>query len=438
MNRLRQYLVFFIYTNALFALSNFTYAACMKTDSLMTINETTSTALNFGKIQYSSNYIQPIGSIIGQIIVQPTHKALSPETTLWTCDKADLPNIYFLVATAGWDTFGGYEDFGNGIYATWFRYIGLKQTMAGVTLSRNWAKVNIKTYKIEKNKIKIRLRDIPALEATLYKVNSLPGFNPAKTNCNRSMAIAGSYSKAQIFQGGSGYCRTASALIQLSGNNKVKLPFGHDGIGDDSSKSYKFYKANNGIMFGLATSNTSLSQDDTCAIRTKNPLITIPTISAIDLNKNISSSANFSIELECNENIKSGINSSQLAMGFLPSISTQNQTKHLKLVSGNGASLFLTAENYYHTNTAKGVGLVIQNPKTQSNINFLTPSVTPGGGNSEGWYPIIENNTTTLSPSRSGYKIYRKEYRAVLKKLPNQSPTPGQFKTTATIMVKIQ
>lgn len=432
--------LFILISLSLLLISNSSHSECERNRNIF-FSEDNTTPLNFGEISYADHHSQPVGSILSQTSAKATHPGMSADTVLWTCNKSDLPNIYFLVATSGSNTFGGRDALGDDIYATWFRYIGLKQTMAGVTLSRYWQKVPISknNYIISNDKIKIRLMDIPSLEAKLIKVDKLPFTKKVAEYCNNNMAIAGTYANATIYGGGAGKCMTASARIQLGGNNNVVFKnFKGDQPGGDSKSNNLFYMASNGIAYGLGTSNTKLIQKYTCFVRTKTPLIKIPAITATDLHHHAVSTTDFNLELECNDNFQSGIQPGQIAIGFLPSINSQTQAKNLNLLTGNGTSEFLISENYHHANTAKGVGLTIQSSSSQTNLHFLAPNAPIGGGNATGWHPIVESNTININTGNPGYNIYSKQYRAVLQKLPNQTPTPGQFKATATIMVKIQ
>ena len=108
----------------------------------------------FGKINLTDTYLQPVGTMLASIAVPPTNYTTggaNGASVLWECDAADLPNIYFLVATNGDDRVGGFYDIGtvdglSDVYATWFAYVGIRQTMSGVTLTRHWQKVPITSY----------------------------------------------------------------------------------------------------------------------------------------------------------------------------------------------------------------------------------------------------------------------------------------------------
>jgi hypothetical protein len=93
---------------------------------------------------------------------------------VWECDVADLPNIQFLVATNGDDRVGilgfGRPRWNAKCLCNFFRYVGIKQTMDGVVLTKFWQPLPVRNYVTVGNKIQIRLQDIPILSAELYQL----------------------------------------------------------------------------------------------------------------------------------------------------------------------------------------------------------------------------------------------------------------------------
>ncbi|EIM9340187.1 adhesin, partial [Escherichia coli] len=150
--------------------------------------------IEFGKINMTDTYFAPAGSLLATTVVPPTNYTSGGATgssVLWECDATDLPNIYFLVATNGDDRVGGFYDAGgpdglSDVYATWFAFVGLKQTMAGVTLGRYWKKVPITSYATQGTKIQIRLQDIPPLHAELYRISTLPDTSATTSWCGNN------------------------------------------------------------------------------------------------------------------------------------------------------------------------------------------------------------------------------------------------------------
>lgn len=419
------------------------YARCTRTYTSMNTADSYATPLEFGKINLTSAYLQPVGSIVGHLVVPPNHRGAPLSTVLWTCDESDLPNIYFLVATNGDEPFGGHVETGaldglSGVYATWWRYIGLKQTMAGVTISRYWQKVNIENYALVNGKVQIRLMDIPPLEATLYRISNLPSYSRGSF-CNSNMIVSGSYKSGKLPNGLTVACNQPSAYIQLSGDNNVTIVPGHDKIGADSNTSFNFWGAYNGFAYGLNTaSSTTLSQAQTCVARNATPNVNFQAIPAIQLKNNDKVEANFNVEVECNESAKSGVASDQTAIGFQPSNAAYLNAQKLNLINTNGSVQYLVSDDYNSPLSAKGVGIQLENATTQTEMHFLNQYAISGGGQAAGWYPVLEGNPKSIGSKQPGYQSYLQEYKAILSKLPNENPQPGKVKATATVVVKIQ
>lgn len=419
------------------------YARCVRSYLGMSATDSNATPLDFGKLNLTSAYLQPVGSVLGHTVVPPTHRGIPLSTVLWTCDEADLPHIYFLVATNGDEPFGGHVETGasdglSGVYATWWQYIGLKQSMAGVTLSRYWQKINIENYQKADGKIQIRLMDIPPLEATLYKISSLPSFTRG-TLCNRNMIVSGSYKSGKLSTIGTASCNQPSAYIQLAGNNNVNIVPHHDQIGEDSNINFAFWGANNGFAYGLNTStNSNLSQVQTCVARTATPTVLFQAIPAQQINNGSTAEANFNVEVECSNAAKSGVATDHTAIGFQPSNAAYVNAQKLGLINSNGSVQYLVSDQYQQSTYAKGVGIQLENSTTGTKMHFLNQYAISGGGQSAGWYPVLEGDPSPIGSNQSGYRSYVQQYKAILKKIPYLDVKPGKVKATATVVVKIQ
>ncbi len=123
------------------------WAICTKTNVSQT-DDFNSAQIKFGKINLIDTYFAPVGTLIATTVTPPTNYTAggaSGASVLWECDQADLASIHFLVAINGDDRVGGYYNIGandnlTNVYATWFAYVGIKQSMSGITLTRNWQK----------------------------------------------------------------------------------------------------------------------------------------------------------------------------------------------------------------------------------------------------------------------------------------------------------
>ncbi|CCG86019.1 fimbrial protein [Erwinia piriflorinigrans] len=428
---------------ALLMLSATVQATCTRT-SAGQVGDTATAIIPFGKINLSDNYLQPPGTLLSSVVIPPTsynYAGANASSVLFECDRADLSSIYFLVATNGDDRVGGFYDIGGpdglqDVYATWFSYTGLKLTMAGNTVTRYWKKIPIGTYATTSNgKIQIRLQDIPPMQAELYKISSLPASAAASMFCgsgNGGLGFAGST--------GTNYtCNQPNAYIQLSGESNVSFSFGRDKPGEDSAYRFNFWFASNGIGYGMRASN-SLFQTSSCVARNVTPVVILPGISAARLQSGESTSADFSVQIECSNAASSGVNSMQTAIGFQVSYGAWSAAQRLGLVNSSGGVSYLVSDNYYASDMAKGVGIALRNSQG-TNMNFVgqagTLSMTTPGGNAAGWYPVL-NGSNAIGNNATGYTTYNQSMTARLVKLPGADVTPGKVYATAYVVVKMQ
>lgn len=137
----------------IFTISLSTSANCKITGVFQT-EDNRSAQMLLGRINLTDTYFQPVSSLLASIVVPPTAYTFgeaSASSVLWICDEADLPQLYFLMATNGDDRVGGFHETGlidglPDVYASWLAYVGIKQTMAGVVVQRNWKRVSLTTY----------------------------------------------------------------------------------------------------------------------------------------------------------------------------------------------------------------------------------------------------------------------------------------------------
>lgn len=420
------------------------WANCISTGASQTEDERTA-LISFGRINLNSTYFFPVGSSLGSVIVPPTnytYGGATASTILWTCSASDLANIYFMVATNGDDRVGGYFDLGtadglSNVYATNFAYVGLRQTMSGVVLTRFWQKVPVTTYAVnatDKTKIDIRLQDIPPLQAELFRISSIP---PTSGPSNNWSCKIGSKLVYGTTTGTPYLCQQPNSYIQLVGPGLTS-----DKLGDDSNNHYSFWGVDNGFGYGMRIGNI-LYDSPTCVARSATPLVLLPTISVTELNSGLSSTANFNITVECSDNVKSGntANSGQTALGFQVSSGAFSAAKNLGLVNSNNGVSMLLSDNYSAAGMAKGVGINISyssSPATpltligQQGTDFIDFS-----GSTAGWYPVLDH-AVAIGSSQSGYTNYTYNFTATLKKIDGQTVSAGKVKATATVMVKVQ
>ena len=412
---------------------------CRRVSSLLQADSARSALIPFGKINLTDTYFAPVGSLLGSVTVPSTnytYGGVTGSTVLWECDESDLPNIYFLVATNGDDRVGGNVDIGGpdglqNVYATWFAYVGIRQTMSGVAITHIWQKIPITSYETSGTKIQIRLQDIPPLQAELYRVSSLPSAGIASF----CAGIAYASTAGTLYS-----CTEPNAYIQLAGDDNVSFSFGHDKPGDDCATKYNFWGSDNGFGYGMRTAN-KLYSNPTCVARSVTPYVMFPTQTVNDMEAGQEVRGNFSVRIECSDSATSGVSDQQTALGIQVSEGAYNAASTLGLVNNSGGVSTLVSDNYFDENMAKGVGITIANssdPGTsltlvgQPGIATLTP-----GGSAAGWYPVLQG-ATKEGATVSGYSMYSYNFIATLKKLNGQTVTPGKVHATAYVLVKMQ
>lgn len=424
-------------------LSSHAWASCSSSGVTQTEDDRTA-LIPFGKINIFDTYFAPVGTLLGSVTVPPTNYTYGGATAssvLWTCDASDLSSIYFLVATNGDDRVGGYYDIGTtdgltDVYATFFAYVGIKQTMSGVSLTRYWQKVPVTTYATSGSKIQIRLQDIPSLQAELYRISSLPGTSAASSYCGNNntsgSGIVYGSTAGDIYS-----CTQPNAYIQLVGSGLT-----HDEIGEDSSSNYDFWGADNGFGYGMRAVNR-LYNTPTCVARSATPLVLLPTISINDLNNGMTSSASFNVSVECSDSATSGTANAQTALGFQVSSGAYTAAQTLGLVNSSGGVSMLLSDDYTSSTSAQGVGINIaysNEPDTALTLIGYAgtdPLNSSYMGSAAGWHPVLDHAVTSGS-SASGYTNYNYDFTASLKKIEGQTVTAGKVRSTVTVLVKVQ
>jgi len=401
--------------------------------------------IDFGRVNLADAHLQPPGTLLASTIVPPTNYTFggaNAESILWICDKEDLPELHFLVSNNGDSHVDGYHEIGGNdsyIYSTWFEYVGIKQSMAGVTLARKWRRVDLPTQDYTdnckkdrwgnplKNKICIRLKHIPPLHVELYRVATLTP-NWGGFTYGDCWPMAKPTSTGKLYT-----CTQPNSYIQLVGPGLA-----HDNVDDDHAWRFNFWGADNGFGYGMRRA-TSFSRSNTCVARSATPQVLFPPISVNEL-KTGSATANFSVQLECSNEAISGSGKNETAIGLQASPAAFTTAQRLHLVNGSGGISHLLSDQYDSPGTARGVGIRLQRARDNADIYFLGKGST-GGGTAAGWNPFMRGaNMTGLSP-QPGYSYWTIEYNAILEPLPKtagETITPGKVRATAHVLVKVQ
>jgi len=398
-------------------------------------------ALPIGRINLSSRHLQPPGTLLGSGIAPSTlytYQGATADTTLWICDKADVEQrkVYFLVSTNADSRFGGYHDIGQAdglddVHATWFEYVGLRQSIGGVPLGRYWRKVELPGWQIVGQKAHIRLQDIPPMQAELYRVSQRVPTGGASSNC-------GGNRQKQATQTNTAYaCEIATGYLQLAGAVGETLP--HDKEGEDHRTNHRFHAPSNGIAYHLDQS-LILNTSPTCVTRTDATQVTFPTVSAQALQNGDEIPATFSVVVECSHGAVSGTDNEETAIGFQVSPGAFAAAQRLGLVNdASGVDVLISDRYDSDPGLARGVGVSLwQAGRPREFLGW--PGLIGTGhikGPRAGWFPVLDGATAT-GESAPGYQQFRLDFTAKLAKLPAATVTPGKVRATANILVRVQ
>jgi len=411
-------------------------ADCEKSSNMRTLDEH-AIPIYFGRVNLASTYLQPPGSLMASTVVPSSeHFHLMPDTVLWHCDRADLPNLKFLVATNGDSRFGGHNDVGGtdgvaDVYATWFEEAGLRLTMAGVPLTRYWRAVPVSSYhaytEYGKRYIDIRLKDIPPLHAELVRVSNRDpkkGANLCTTTGRNANAEGRRYE-----------CAQPNGYLQLTGYGSG---LDQDKEGADSNTSYKFWSKNNGVGYRMYQ-NAFLVARPSCAVRRAPAHVTFAAVSAERLNSGHGVTVPFGVQIECQNTAPSGTGKNQVSIGIQVSPGAWRAAQALKLVNKQGGvSELVSDQTGLDATLATGVGITLTD-KLGGRVNFVGQLNDEPGGNpaSAGWYPVRYGSKKT-GPSGSQHTLYERQYTATLARLPGKTATAGRIHATASVVVKVQ
>jgi len=408
-------------------------ATCSRIYSGIQTRDNSTAQLTFGRINLTSAHLQPVGTLLGSIVISPASApGLTSETVMWECDITDADDLYELFATNGDDRVGGFWDIGaaDGLpnyFATWFPYVAIRLTHvnSGQVYTRYWQQARITEYATVGNKIQIKAKHLSLIQAELVRVSSLPPTTGSVSNyCTGTAASSGSGVYPYT-------CTQPNGYIQFQGGG-IKS----DSVGEDSSRYYRFWGARNGVGYGMRSA-ASISYAATCVARNVTPVVTFLPVTAAELNQGATRSSDFTIDLECDNAVNSGTSTNQTALGIQVAQSAYTQAQSMGLVTSGGAVTHLLSNGYgSDPSVATGVGISLRNAKDGTAMNFLGWSNT-GTGASGGWYPVLDGASSNGSNTQN-FTNYSQTITATLSALPGLTAKPGKVNATAYVLVKVQ
>lgn len=371
-----------------------------------------STAANF----------QPDGTLLAAATSDFTTFALNtgydPERVLFRCAAADVDQLFEMYATNGDNDYGGKNEDGaiagnvpSG-FATYVRNVVIRLTnlSTGEYYSRLWKGRRLTGLDTDSTgRILVKAKNFSNLYTELFRID----YVRAGTNNAASYTYAYTQPNAYIAFKGPG----------ISGPVE----------GTDSVSNwpgwYSTWPASIGLYNYLTFRRTTI-----CAVTNFTPTVILPRISVAELNSGSSSSAEFSVDFQCQTGITSGVNAGAVAMGFLVPAANAAKAQALGLMNGSGGISHLVSDNYGAAGMANGVGIRIY--RNNNPMYLLSKNVTQTGNNG-GWYGIFQG-AQTITGTVSGGNSYTENFRAELSKISGQTVTAGAVNAHAQVVIRVQ
>ncbi len=376
-----------------------------------------------GVIDLSTNAnFQPDGTLLAAATSNFTTFALNtgydPERVLFRCAAADVDQLFEMYATNGDNDFGGKNEDGKiagnvpSGFATYVRNVVIRLTnlSTGEYYSRLWKGRRLTDLdKDSTGRILVKAKNFSNLYTELFRID----YARAATNNAASYAYAYTQPHAYIAFKGPGI------------NGPVE---GTDSVANWPGW-YDTWPASIGLYNYVTFRRTTI-----CAVTNFTPTVILPRISVAELNGGNTSSAEFSVDFQCQTGITSGVTAGTVAMGFLVPAANAAKAQSLGLMNGSGGISHLVSDNYGASGIASGVGIRIY--RNNSPINLLSKNVTLTG-NSGGWYGIFQG-AQEITGAVSGGNSYTENFRAELSKISGQTVTPGAVNAHAQVVIRIQ
>lgn len=373
------------------------------------------------ELSTASNF-QPDGTLLAAATSSFSTFALNtgydPERVLFRCAAADADQLFEMYATNGDNSYAGMNEDGaiagnvpSG-FATYVRNVVIRLTnlSTGEYYSRLWKGRRLTNLDTDSSgRVLVKAKNFSNIYTELFRIDyARPGTNNAA-----------SYTYAYT---------QPNAYIAFKGPGI----YGPE-EGTDSALNwpgwYLTWPASIGLYNYVTFRRTSI-----CAVTNFTPTVILPRISVAELNNGSASSAEFSVDFQCQTDITSGVNAGAVAMGFLVPAANAAKAQTLGLMNGSGGVSHLVSDNYGVAGMASGVGIRIY--RNNSPIYLLSKNVTQTGNNG-GWYGILQG-AQNMTGTVSGGNSYTENFRAELSKISGQTVTAGAVNAHAQVVIRVQ
>ncbi|PWV60372.1 fimbrial protein [Pantoea ananatis] len=387
--------------------------------------------LIFGSIKLQPTEFMPTGLIgvthVSVGLAQAFQTRQGPDTLLYTCDLADEGQTYEVFATNGDSNVGGNISAGDGVYQTYFPYIGIRliRDADGKVFSRYWQSSPIHGHR-EGNKLKFYARDFSSVTAEIYRL-------PATLRDGDPVAHWGCSGPADDIATGIGYtCPQPNAYTVFVGpgwndNRNIKP-------GTDSNTNWGGFSNKNWIGFGMqySSANTFMQTLWGCRVLSYTNPVILPKVTLRELASGFEDKGiNFDVTYRCGGplvnslfiNKKAGVGPDKVSVAFV--------TTNPLLGSGKW-SRYTLSDNYGQNGYASNVGIGVSvNGKA---VGFITNAYTDDY--TSGWFSLVDGEVSRSNNSSSQVDI-KSQYFAYYGVIdPSKPVTPGKVDSTAYIVVR--
>ncbi|MCS4492670.1 fimbrial protein [Pantoea sp. B623] len=385
--------------------------------------------LSYGTIKLTPEEFMPVGLIgvtnvsVGQAQAFQTRQG--PDTLLYICDAADQGKTFENFATNGDESTGGYNGNSEGVYQTFFPFIGIKliRDKDGKVFSRYWQQSPISGHRAG-NKLYFYASDFSSVTAEIYR---LPATMRGKSSADWSKCGGPAADDSR------GITYTCT---QPNGYTVFVGPGWNDARdikpGSDSNTHWGGFSASNWIGFGMhyAADNSFTQTQWGCRVFNYTNPVTLPPVTLSELKAGVERGANFNVTYRCG-----GTAIAQLIDRFAGvgpnKISVAFSTNHP--VPGNGVmwSRYTLSDNDGQDGYASNVGIGIS--VAGKEVGFLTNVNTDQG---VGWFSPLDGVVSRSNNGNNQVDITSQYFAFYGIIDPSKPVIPGQVDATAYINVR--
>lgn len=387
--------------------------------------------LVFGPITLQPTEFMPTG-LIGSTTASVGQAGAFPQRgdqLLYTCDLADEGKTYENFATNGDSNVGGLNGNGEGVYQTYFPFIGIKITRNkdGKVFSRYWQQSPISGHK-EGNRLNFYARDFSSVTAEIYRFPATYRGGGNKFGCGdpaEDTANGISYKCTQP----NGY----TVFVGPGWNDDRKIT-----PGSDSATNYDGFGYSNWIGFGMVYSpaNTFTQSAWGCRVLDYTNPVILPKVTVSDLKSGVKTGRDFEITYRCGGPLINALINQTAGVGP-DKISVAFRTTNPRPANAPGDSQwmpYLVSDHYGQDGYASNVGIAITASGSDTPFGFITNAYTDDY--TKGWFSLLTGEVNRARNSNSQVDITSRYFASYAILNAADTVTPGKVDATAYIVVR--